>query len=425
MDLTQVKQEMKGSADEKVGSIESLLGWNDLTYNVPKTNSLVSVRNIKEYFAQQQAYSSGTGTDIVFNLQSGSQYINCMNSALEFELTVTTSAATWNFGIGSAFNLFREVNVSTRSGTEVDRFQECNLYRIHADNLLHEPEWFDQAGKLMGYKGNVTTLNRVTATPYKFIIPLYKLAPIFSTEKLMPSHLATGMRIEIQLDRAVNALVTSVADAGVSFTIKDPKLLIDSHQLVDKASRSLQNTSAKNGLEYSYPAVYTETDTTSSNKINMEINKSVGRALKVFAVSRETTAINVSNFDSFASEVFSKGEDGEIKRAQYRLGSQYFPHREIVGYEEAYFHALYSVGKYGHGASTTTLSDFEDGGLGSIHATLESHNLLKWSGSSINNSRSLTFTGEWNGIVADRQVDVFLTYLTVSRSYLNNTIVKS
>ena len=127
MDLTEVKQQMSGSADKKVGSIDSLLSWNDLTYNVPKTNSLVSVRNIKEYFAQQQAYSSGTGTDIVFNLQTGSQYINCMNSAMEFDLTVTTTAATWTFGIGSAFNLFSEVNVSTRSGTEVDRFQECNL----------------------------------------------------------------------------------------------------------------------------------------------------------------------------------------------------------------------------------------------------------------------------------------------------------
>ena len=299
MDLTEAKQEMQGSADKKVGSIDALLSWNDLTYTVPKTNSLVSVRNIKEYFAQQQSYSSGTGTDIVFNLQTGSQYINCMNSALEFDLTVTTSAATWSFGIGSAFNLFREVNVSTRSGTEIDRFQQCNLYRIHMDNLDHEPEWFDQVGKLMGYDGNGDRPTRVTATKYKFIIPLFKLAPVFSTDKLMPSHLATGMRIEIQLDRAVNALVTATVDSSVSFTITDPKLLIDSHQLVDKASRSLQVTSAKNGLEYSYPAIYTETDTTSSDKINMEINKSVGRALKVFAVSRPTTALNVSNVFTF------------------------------------------------------------------------------------------------------------------------------
>lgn len=411
-----------------VGSIQSLLSWNDLVYTTPKINSLVSMRNVKEYYGQRQEYTSGANDQIVFNIQSGAQYVDMKNSMLELEVKFDTSSTTGTiatsagWGIGSVFNLFREITVTTRSGTEVDRYQVCNLHRAHWDNLNESGEWFDSVGLLMGYGATAHTIGGGYT---RYLVPMSKLCPLFSADKLLPSHLISGMRIEIQLERIATAAKFDAADAGVSFTIKEPRLLLDTHLLNDGASKELQKISAKNGLEVSFPMVYTESDVGTTNTFNVEINKAVGRALDVMAITRPLANLTSYTADSFISDDLSSG-NGQLVRAQYRLGSMYFPNREMKSTPEAYYHMLYANRKLSdqHTHPTSTgLADFKTK-LASIWASLESLALLKYSGSSINNSRSLSLSVQYAGN-ANRQIDVYLSHLAITKSYLNNTIVKS
>lgn len=441
------------SADSKgkPDSLQSLLNWNDLSYTVSRVNSLVSMRNVKEYHATQQEYKSGGGVDLIFNVQTGSQYINCRNSMVVFDLTFTSTgpATKTHFGIGSAYNVFREITVSTRSGTEIDRYQSANVHRAHWDRLHESKEWFQSVGKLMGYTFKETTtgitnesdtpqsLTFTTAYPttakgttVRYMIPLSKLAPVFASDKMMHSQLASGMRIEIKLDRAANACVTDVADTNISYTITEPKLLIDSHLLTDGASDALESISGKSGLEYAWSAVYTESDAGTSNRFNVEVNRAVGRAMGVFAISRLVANINKSNVDSLASEVITVGGNGEVRSFQVRLGSLYFPNKEIRNPRELYFNALYAAHKFesGHTHPTQlTYDEFEAQGLAQMHATMETNSLLKYSGSAVNNSRSISLAVEFNSGIAStgRQIDCFLTYMAVVRSYMNNSVVVS
>lgn len=415
-----------------IGSIQSLLSWNDLVYTTPKINSLVSMRNVKEYYGQRQEYKSGANDQIVFNIQTGSQYVDMKNSMLDLQVkfdtvTVGSPATTASWGIGSVFNLFREITITTRSGTEVDRYQVCNLHRAHYDNLNESSEWFDSVGLLMGYGAPDHTVGDVGSDAHyvRYLIPMSKLCPLFSADKLLPSHLISGMRIEIQLERTATVAVFDVSDSGTSYTIKEPRLLLDTHLLNDGASSELQKISAKNGLEVSFPMVYTESDVGTTNTFNVEINKAVGRALDVFAITRPLANLTSYTVDSFQSDDLSTGT-GELTRAQYRLGSMYFPNREMKSFSEAYYHMLYANRKLSdqHTHPTSTgLATFKTT-LASIWASLESLALLKYSGSSINNSRSLSLSIQYAGN-ADRQIDVFLSHLATSKSFLNNTILKS
>lgn len=439
-----------GSKDKSMDSVQSLLSWNDLNYSVSRVNSVVKKRNLKEYFASQQEYTSGSGVDIVFNVQTGSQYVQCRNSMLVFDLEVTASTATTaHFGIGSAYNIFREVTVQSRSGTEVDRYQSCNLHRAHWDRLNESNEWFQSVGKLMGYESKATTTtitgedttaqSLVFTTDYptfaigstiRYMIPLSKLAPVFASDKMMHSDLASGMRVEIKLDRAANAFVCNTADTSIAFKVINPKLLLDTHELSDGAASELKKIAARSGLEYEFAGIYTESDASTSNRFSIEVNRAVAKADSVVAISRLVANINKSDVDSFASEIVTAGTDGEVTSFQVRMGSVYFPNRELSDTKELYYNSLYVARKlqqFHTHPSQLKYDDFESGGLAQLHATMESNSLLKHSGSALNNSRSLSLDIQFNKGIAStgRQVDVFLAYRTICRSYLNNTIVVS
>jgi hypothetical protein len=459
--LKSMSQSGGSSQQQKsMDSIQALLSWNDLNYSVSRVNSVVKGRNLKEYFASQQEYTSGSGVDIVFNVQTGSQYVQCRNSMLVFDLEVTADTATTaHFGIGSAFNVFREVTIQSRSGTEVDRYQSCNLHRAHWDRLNESNEWFQSVGRLMGYESKVTTTtitgedttaqSLIFTTDYptfainnnpnnpnnpnstiRYMIPLSKLASIFASDKMMHSDLASGMRVEIKLDRAANAFVCNTADTSIAFKVINPKLLLDTHELTDGATSELKKIAARSGLEYEFAGIYTESDASTSTRFSIEVNRAVAKADEVVAISRLVANINKSDVDSLASEVITAGTDGEVTSFQARLGSMYFPNRELSNVRELYYNALYvrhKLQQHHTHPSQLTFDDFESGGLAQLHATMESNSLLKHSGSALNNSRSLSLDIQFNSGIAGtgRQIDVFLIYRTIVRSFLNNTVVVS
>lgn len=156
--LTSMAMSYKDTKDGEGGGseIQELLDWNNLVYTMPVTNSVVSARNLKTFRSDQLTYSPGDMME--FRLQTGSQYVDFKNSWIRLDLEVKNSGATagdqvnnLTWGSGSAFNLIRDMVVSSRSGTELQRIEDFNIYRAFSDTAKKPHEWFETVGASMGY----------------------------------------------------------------------------------------------------------------------------------------------------------------------------------------------------------------------------------------------------------------------------------
>ena len=147
----------KKEEKQPMDSIPTLMGLNGLIYKVPMDSSLSVQRNLQTFNFDSTSYNNASPSMSV-NFQAGSGFINCATSYVSLELKVTKSdaeATQWGFGIGSASNLFRTNIVTTRSGAEVDRFQNANVILPHIHRGKNPAEWFKSVGALAGYSADV------------------------------------------------------------------------------------------------------------------------------------------------------------------------------------------------------------------------------------------------------------------------------
>ena len=419
---TRLRQLALKSQDEQQGdSIEKLLDVNDLVYMMPKNLSLASARNLKEYVAQKSNYSSSESS-VIITIQSGAQYVNWAASHLRFSLDVfkatNTVATTW--GKGSAFNLFREVIITSRSGQEICRLDRCNVYRLHKDRLHMSSEELASVGSLMGYDVNVTTVPQTQPNPLppsyrsEWIIPMCKIAGCFDSKKLMPNWLASGLRIELRLETPATAFQAG-SEPITAYTIIDPKVVCDTFHLNDAAMKKLNEISARNGLEYVFQAQHAVSDNFTTSQTTVDVNKAVSRALGCIAVSRNIQSIADGAVDSLTCEPF------DITQSQFRLGSQYFPHQPLESLSEHYFNTLYTTEKLqSTHPSSVSLSDYKTS-HGVITTNLERSNILALSGLPINNSMTLSLDARFGSpINTGRQLTLFLEHVVVAKIFVNN-----
>lgn len=415
---TRLRQLALKSQEEKGDSIEKLLDVNDLVYMMPKNLSLASARNVKEYVAQKSSYAS-TESSVIITIQSGAQYVNWAASHLRFFLDITknqnTVSTTW--GKGSAFNLFREVIITSRSGQEICRLDRCNVYRLHKDRLHMSDEELASVGSLMGYDVDVVSGTNAPATT-EWIIPMCKIAGCFDSKKLMPNWLASGLRIELRLETPATAFFAG-ADTVNSYTIVDPRVACDTFHLNDAAMKKLNEISARNGLEYVFQATHAVSDNFTTSQTTVDVNKAVSRALGCMAVSRQIDDIGATAVDSLKSETF------DVDQSQFRLGSQYFPHQPLESLAEHYWNTLYTTEKLKSShPSSVSLADYQSD-YGVITTNLERSNILALSGLPINNSMTLSLDARFaSPIVAGRQLTLFLEHVVVAKIFVNNVSIQ-
>ena len=401
--------------------VSKLLDINDLTYTMPRNLSVVAARNQKKYTFQRSQYSDTSGS-MICTLQTGAQYIDWRNSYLKFGLTVDTSAGgDWHFGLGSACNLFREIIISSRSGVELDRITRLNLLRLHHDRVNMSREELDSVGSLMGYQDYTTSVG--TASGYsdnvqaRFVIPMRKLSGFFDSPKLCPSHLASGLRIELVLESKATAIRCVAGNTIASYTIADPEVQCDTFLLNDDSTRKLNEISARNGLEYVFQSWHMTSDSKTGDQFNIDTNKAVSRALGAFAVSRLTASITSDVTDSLGSE-----PTYPVNRTQFRLGSEYYPQHYTERSADQFFNTLYANEKL-HSKNPSSLSQAQfSANLWQVDANLERSTVLALTGLPINNSRALSFDIQFSGS-ASREVNVFLQYVVLARCYINNVSV--
>ena len=411
---TRLRQLALKSQDEKGDSIDKLLDVNDLVYMMPKNLSLASARNLKEYVAQKSNYSSSESS-VIITIQSGAQYVNWAASHLRFSLDIVkdqnTVSTTW--GKGSAFNLFREVIITSRSGQEICRLDRCNVYRLHKDRLHMSSEELESVGSLMGYDVDVVSGTAAPATT-EWIIPMCKVAGCFDSKKLMPNWLASGLRIELRLETPATAF-ESTADSVTSYTIIDPKIACDTFHLNDAAMKKLNEISARNGLEYVFQAQHAVSDNFTTSQTTVDVNKAVSRALGCTAITRQIDTIGSATADSLACEPFA------VTQSQFRLGSQYFPHQPLESDGEHYWNTLYTTEKLKSAhPSSVSFTDYKQF-YGVVTTNLERSNILALSGLPINNSMTLSLDARYSSaVVSGRQLTLFLEHVVVAKIFVNN-----
>ncbi len=408
----------KKEEKQPMDSIPTLMGLNGLIYKVPMDSSLSVQRNLQTFNFDSTSYNNSSPSMSV-NFQAGSGFINCATSYVALTIEVDyTEDAKWGWGVGSASNIFRTNIVSTRSGAEVDRFQNANVLLPALHRGKNPSEWFKSVGALAGYQEDPAAAPALDKkTPINVVIPLSHFAGVFTSKQLMPSQLSSGMRLDCQLESFVTAIITSAAVTNASYTISNPKLVLDVSILSDGALAQLTQQAGKNGLEYSFSTYANESSTTTTANVNVQFSRSVARALRCYVVPRPTANVGAQTEDSFST--------GDVKytRVQFQIGSTYFPNREIQNKEQVYANLLQTLGQYsGHAYGDLSKAEF-DARFGVASSAFETSALIRASGTSVNNSRSLLIN--LTADVVARDIQSYLEYQVILRANLANVNVTS
>ena len=148
-------------------------------------------------------------------------------------------------------------------------------------------------------------------------------------------------------------------------------------------------------------------------EINEQISRSVARALTLRVVPLSNPADN--------SDLIMTPEVVEYTQAQVRAGSVYYPQYRLED-QEIYHATLSALGKLG---KSVRYNKTESEASGDIWATsLETHSLIHYSGTSLNNSRVLYVETQFSTDV-DGEGFLFLDYMRSARIFLNSVAVDS
>lgn len=495
--------------------VAGLMSVNDLTYVLPPDLSVSVNRTHCNHYFQQSTYTNSQRAICILN--SGAHYGDMRLSSLEFgvqvipqvartdDTTPTNLVSAWLGRHGSALNLIDSITISSRSGDEIARLNQADLLHYVTTAFRKTEGYLNTVGQGMGYNTTIPS-NAAHQNTAFFSIPLSDLSDIFAYGRLTPPQLLSGMRISITWTPPVRAFVTVARTNGVAthgtetngviaavggtdviteYHIINPYISMYSVQLTDGVQRALNELSAVNGLEIVYcdweptEVAYAASLTSTAQ---LEVRKAASRALKAFAVTRDTKNINVATRDSYATERWS------YRRWQWQLGSLYFPQQPIVASSdggafgadtddtvansipESYKHTLIAFGKYkgecavpmrlldgtvndegfnttntigSNGYTQTAVTNIpavradKNGkwgtyanGLSVLGVLLERSDLFNLSGVPINNSRVLSLRVEYDnanftGDRADgRTLTIFLKYVRLARIFLNNVEVE-
>ena len=423
--MTTIASEIEGgrgqvNQSQPDGLADSLIRVNGLSYRMPSNMSVVVSRNMKRSYANLDSYQSGGKIIITWN--SGSEYVNGMNSYLTFDAQCTVSDST--LGSGSALNFIDSVTVNSLQGSEVDRVEGVAAYARDNDRWTFSQDYLNNVGSVMGYGstegGTIPTEAKVPfADTKRFCIPLSKLCGLCNTSVLIPSMLAGGLRFDIKLADFSKALKNTLGTT-TGYTLTNVNMMLDSYQLADSIQKRLMAEASATGLEFFYETWdRTKHNISGSNKANITVRKAVSRALSAFAKTRVIVddATELKR-DSQASET------NKVSGMFWRLGSLNFPNQRLTSLEEQYFYAQYAMGKlqHPHKNNSVSLTDFI-GDEGIVAVSLERSSVLSLSGLPVNNSRTLQVELDYS-TSANRDIDIYMRYLQLARVFPNNVLIK-
>jgi hypothetical protein len=411
-------------------SDSALMSANGLLYKMPQPLSLAVNRTFKTEFSQRQSYVGGD--TVIFDSNSGSAYVGPESAQLsfgiEFGLTaVGDGADTFSFGSGSAANVLQEIRLLSKNGTEIYRSQVANvLAKIMKDQV------YGTDGQTMLTGAGHGVAGMVRGTKYQFVIPLSYICGFFRPTVAgmkIPSGLSSGMRLEFITTKFADRHITRTGGTGTgtTFTISDPQLLYSCTELNDPTASMLMKNSAETGLEYTFPSYFATTLAFNQTQLNEQVKKSVSQCTRVFATVYDTSG---------ASSVNTPANDGyksidattHLVDFQFRVGSSYYPQQSVTNKEVAKYISDATFDKnrdIRSNPSSVSAADYNTGGKFMVGHPLETDDRLNLSGIPLNNSSVLELRlGLANAGAVTRELNLFIEYISVARTFINKTSIK-
>ena len=407
---------------------------NGLLYVLPQALASTVNKTYIRQAAQRSSYDEGD--TIVFDLNTGSRYIDPENSYLMFDvftdggpLTKDTNYTAFNKDVG-ALALLNEFHCHAKSGVELDRIQQVNQYAYSRAQQRENQDYWSRFASIFGGgtrpDGGVPILGQCSADPHRVAIPMKIISGLFDPVvkgMKMPPGLVSGARIEITLESFGRAFSANQgSDDSKTYTVTNPIIVMMSHELGDNSQRVLNEESTESGLEYTYPRVFTTLEPSSSNTVNIQIKKAVAQANRVFAVPILSSGATSQAADSFNSSLV-------YTRYQYRVGSLFYPQQRIDTRVEGFMTTLNSYGKLtnmGWYSPHLTYDQYVDSENGRtiLGVGLMKDDKINISGVPINNSATLELQATVAAGGVQRNWYVFMEYTACAKSFLTNVEVK-
>jgi len=422
---------------------DSLLGVNELSYQMPPSLGLATMARHRQEFAQINSYtvsSGGGGQTVVFDSQTGSSFVDPKASYYVFNIS-HNSALDIGFGSGSIANVINTVTVRSRTGKEIGRYENFNLLCKYLDRVYEPQEFLSSTLKAQGYSlktGDTRYADQVPQTGKTYILRMSSI-PCFNPVncKMLPPQLMEGLRVEFRLEASVVAFCpnvsTSVLDSTLTYTLNRPSVQYKCYDLADAFARQIAMVASKSGLRLLHKEIFHTITSTAGSQLNFDIKKAASKALNCMNVLRDTKKTTDANEDCFASKV------NDIVRYQANIGSVYWPNQpltipSIQDYYESYYYSMYGAGKiYGGFPSSvvpeqwagTDATNIQDDVYNNnfIMINLNSSNVSDLVGMTVNNSRALLLDILRATSGTEVRLDSFLTHLRATTVFTSNVTV--
>jgi hypothetical protein len=434
--------------------IQQAIDINDLSYIADNSSNLIVQRNQKKMYADSSSNSTANNRNIIINMQTGNDYISFKDSYLRLNITVKNGTGTeikvddtaWG-PKGSVLNIFDNIKVITRGGTELSHDSRANLLNYY--RVLYETSetWKEtqQARGLIGWR------QPIAVGKNEYMIPLSLLNSFFNQDQLTPNNVCRGLRLEMTLSDQIEKMlflkegVTVAAAADripAEIVVSDCELLLDSYRIDPRAQTILNEMSASETglvLQYhDYERVGHDKPLGAASS-SFEMRKTVSMANACFAVLRETVRDTEDGERELELDSFAGAKPTADHKYHWRLGSTYFPVNKIEGLTQWFAQNVYCSDKLRSGEefgmnydNRYVVPDGADyvGGVvppnvGQSASTacvnIDRH-FLDLSGLAINNSTTLNLLIDTP--VNALQIDMFLKHTVRAVCFLENTEVK-
>jgi hypothetical protein len=449
--------------------MDALKVHNKLKYALPSNLNVVERRQNKVSFADQNSYTSTSGNELVIRFTNSTDYVYGPNSYLTFDVQCAGETGgggpdPTGFAKGTALSLFSRMLFEDRSGAELERNDSFNRYCFQTLPWKWSGEYVKNGPAMAGQYESMD-VNDSTAAPPTYLsngssanyncypakltvcIPLRYFLGIFSRETLIPNTLLSGALLRLQLESSNDALVRlsgSTSTAMGSYTITNPRVVCDSMSLSPVIQKNLMEQSQSGGgLDFVYETAYYQSGNPgTSTNYNLQVNKAVSRAQKLFWGSRyQATTSNITK-ENLGTERLA------VSQLDYRLGDLYFPQRiiSVTGTAqkngaELYQNSLQSMNRMkcnrdppsisknefcnsGTALTATPLTDNNNNGRAVHVQSFEQSSALEYSGLAINNSRTLEARIVFANGTAARTIDSWLSYVKVAKCNQLRAIIK-
>jgi hypothetical protein len=419
-------------SDVSTEAASSDLRINNLVYQQPAALSLAVNRSLKRQFFQRSTYTGARSTTMICDWNSGTSSVNLSNSYLTFKVKLTgAGGSNANFASGSAYNIINELRIQSRSGTELERLQNANLWGRNDSLFNMSSEWLGTVGSNQGFgatrSGTFDIENVDTIKATRFVIPLAQLTTFFRPVdgQMLPPQIASGLHFEIVLEDFRTAFFQKVS--GITgYEIEQIYFQLDCVDLTDDCQRTISDISARTGLEYTYNRIFTSQSQLPIGQLSLsqQIRKACSQANYVTTITlSQADKIDITK-DSLASIPFN------YTNFQYRLGSLYFPNQQLTSTDtedvacEAYTitQSVYDKLRLMFDNGSVSFAVYK-ASLAVLSASFEKSQFLSISGLPVNNSRVLEVNAEYEAVSENLEVYSFLQYTAVVRTFLDNSAI--